>query len=488
MVNRSETARSAFRAPWVIFWTALGLRLLCILIGHTYRIPASANHFHFGFEMGRIAQSLALGQGYSNPFNGPSGPTAWTPPLYPLLIALSFKLFGIYSSAAALFLLACNSVFSAAIAPAVYEIAARCFDAYGIARRRARIAHPVAMWAAWMWAVYPAALQYAIHWIWEMSLSACLFTWTLVFALRLRGTGERPNLTLDSDLAAGPGNTLNTRWSEPPWLPQPEPSSLKLWLRWAFFGLLWGLIALTNASLLLCLPATLVWIAWPNIRSQFHAVTRSPRTLLQPLAGAALACLIFAAVLSPWVIRNERVLHAFIPTRGNLGIELYASTLPSNDGFPWGTTLPLWPGDPEFQRYVRMGEVPYSNLLGAQAKARLRANPKLFLRFTLDRFLFFWDDTPHAVENHATREFLRDLSFAFLSLCGLLGLALALHRRVPGVGLFALAFILIPLPYYLVTVQARFRHPIEPLIAVLAVYLFRSTERRNSERTSPSST
>jgi hypothetical protein len=27
-------------------------------------------------------------------------------------------------------------------------------------------------------------------------------------------------------------------------------------------------------------------------------------------------------------------------------------------------------------------------------------------------------------------------------------------------------------------VQARFRHPMEPLIAVLAVYLFRSTESR----------
>jgi hypothetical protein len=35
-----------------------------------------------------------------------------------------------------------------------------------------------------------------------------------------------------------------------------------------------------------------------------------------------------------------------------------------------------------------------------------------------------------------------------------------------------------PVPYYLLTVQARFRHPIEPLIAVLAVYLFRSVESR----------
>ena len=47
-----------------------------------------------------------------------------------------------------------------------------------------------------------------------------------------------------------------------------------------------------------------------------------------------------------------------------------------------------------------------------------------------------------------------------------------------GAGLFALCFALVPLPYYLVTVQPRFRHPLEPLIAMLAVYLFRSTRSR----------
>ena len=170
----------------MIFWVALALRLACIVIGHTYRIRVPWDHFGFGWEMGRIARSLALGQGYANPFNGPSGPTAWTPPLYPLLMAASFKMFGIYTNAAAFFLLACNSVFSAAIAPAVYEIAARCFDANGIARRGSKYAEPVALWSAWLWAAYPAALQYAIHWIWEMSLSTCLFTWSLVLALRLR--------------------------------------------------------------------------------------------------------------------------------------------------------------------------------------------------------------------------------------------------------------------------------------------------------------
>ena len=59
--------------------------------------PRTGDHFGFGWEMGRIARSLALGQGYANPFNGLSGPTAWTPPLYPLLMAASFKMFGIYT-------------------------------------------------------------------------------------------------------------------------------------------------------------------------------------------------------------------------------------------------------------------------------------------------------------------------------------------------------------------------------------------------------
>jgi len=53
-----------------------------------------------------------------------------------------------------------------------------------------------------------------------------------------------------------------------------------------------------------------------------------------------------------------------------------------------------------------------------------------------------------------------------------------LKRRVPGGLLFAFIFLLVPLPYYLVTVQPRFRHPIEPLIAILGVYLFRSAQTR----------
>ena len=458
-MEKRGTARAWWSAPWAIFWVGFGLRVVVILVGHPYRVRTDQANFNFGFEAGRIARSLVRGQGYANPFNGLSGPTAWLPPLYPLLLAAVFKVFGVYTRASAFVVLTLNSLFSAAVAPAVYEIGARVFDAKGIARRGAKVAAPVGLWAAWVWAVYPAALQYAVHWVWEMSLTAFLFGWVVVVALRLK---EKQGI-------------------------RSREKGIGLWVA---FGGLWGLIALSNASLLLCFPAMMIWIAWPKSREEGldHRRERRPlagdpggvRDWERRVAGVGVACVVFAAVVTPWVWRNERALHGFVLTRGNLGVELHESTLERNDGFPWGTTLPLWPGDAEFKQYVAMGEVRYSAMRGSEAKARILAQPGRTLRWTLDRFLFFWDGTPHLRGRHPAQEYLRQLSYCFISVCGLLGLALILRRRVEGTGLFVLIFVLLPLPYYLVTVQPRFRHPLEPLIAVLAVVLFRSAEKNGT--------
>ena len=217
------------------------------------------DHFDFGWEVGRIARSLVEGRGYGNPFNGPSGPTAWLTPLYPLLVALGFKLLGVYSKGAAIFVMVCDSAFSAGTAMAVYEMAARCFDARGIARRGAKTGAPVAMWSAWIWALDPGAMQYAVRWIWEMSLSTFLFAWVLVVALRLRGVGEEKQ-------EAG-----------------SRKQEVGLWL---VFGGLWGLVGLSNPSLLICLPAAMVWVAWPELRER--------RLGGRTVAGWGLTCVAFA--------------------------------------------------------------------------------------------------------------------------------------------------------------------------------------------------
>src|ERR1700733_4990702 len=112
------------RAPWRIFWVALVVRVLYMTLAHTYRIRVADDHFQYGWEAARIARALVQGSGYADPFSNSfiahTGPTAWLPPLYPLLIAAVFKVFGVYTLASAWGLLAINSVFSAATAMATY--------------------------------------------------------------------------------------------------------------------------------------------------------------------------------------------------------------------------------------------------------------------------------------------------------------------------------------------------------------------------------
>ncbi len=428
-----------FRAPARIFWVAFAIRVLYITLAHTYRVRVLLDHFQFGWEVGRIARALATGQGFANPFLGPSGPTTWIPPLYPLILAGVFNLFGVYTAQSAWVILTINSVFSASTAIAIYEIAARCYDSAS-PNQPADPRFRTALWSAWLWALYPAAIQFAVHWIWDMSLSTCLFTWSLVLALRVRGIGERP-----------------------------EDRAYQTTSRWAYFGLLWGLIALANPSLLIFVPVCGLWMLWGS-RASLRGVTLT-------FAKGLLAALIVSACLAPWIARNWLVFHAFIPTRGNLGAELYQSTLEGNNGFPWGPTLPLAETHPEFLKYKHMGELAYVREKDAEAKVNIHNHPRRIFDWTLKRVYFFWASVPHPFEQHPSIEIIREMNFGFLSVSGIFGLMLSLRRRIPASWLFASAFLVLPLVYYVVTVQARFRHPIEPLITIFTVYLFRSADR-----------
>jgi 4-amino-4-deoxy-L-arabinose transferase-like glycosyltransferase len=201
-----------FRAPWSVFWAAFAVRVVYLTLAHTYRIRPYDDHMLFGEEMGRIARALATGFGFSDPFRGHTGPTAWVGPLFPLLLAGVFKVFGVFTGASAWAILTLNSLFSALTARAIWEIAARCFN------------RNVAVWSAWFWALYPAAMQYAVRWIWDAALTTFLFSWVLVWALRIR-SGSTPG-------------------------------------RWALFGLLWGLTGLSNPALLIFLPVCGIWALW----------------------------------------------------------------------------------------------------------------------------------------------------------------------------------------------------------------------------------
>jgi len=417
--------QSAFRAPLIVFWTGLFVRVAYLTLAHTFRFSPFEDHFTFGYEMARVARALVTGYGYADPFSGHTGPTAWVPPLYPLLIAAAFKIAGIYTALSGWILLTLNSVFSAATSVCVYEIAARCYN------------HKVAIWSAWIWALYPAAMQYAVRWVWETSLSTFLFAAVLVLALRMRGIGEVPN-------------------SEDHQSPQS----------WLLFGLLWGLIALSNSTMLLFLPVCGIWVLLgaPQKSAAF--------------ARATLAGLLFIACISPWTYRNWRAFHAFIPMRSNFGAELYAGNGPGAYGFRYGVLIGLPEQDIQHRLYVQFGELAYVHQRGQLAKAWIAANPARFATLSLKRFYLFWASVPHPLDKHWFLDLVRRINYCLPSITGLLGLALSLHRRIPAARLLAWAFVLLPVTYYFVTVEARFRHPLEPLIVILSVYLFQSATRR----------
>ncbi len=428
--HRSANRKNAeFGAPWILFWAALLVRVGYVTVAHTYRFSPFEDHFTFGYEMARVARALVNGFGYSDPFSGHTGPTAWVPPLYPLLIAAVFKLFGIYSLASGWVLLTLNSVFSAATAFCVYEIAARCYS------------HRVALWSGWIWALYPAAMQYAVRWVWETSLSTFLFAGVLVLALRMHGIGEHSE--------------------------QRRPQTLWQWL---LFGLLWILIALSNSTMLLFLPVCGIWllVGAPN----------RPKSVIHATTGG----LLFLACLLPWVWRNWVALHAFVPMRSNFGAELYVGNGPGSDGFRYGVLIGLPQQDPQHRLYVKLGEIAYVRQRGDLAKAYIRAHPGHFAALSLKRFYFFWASVPHPSDKHWLLDFIRQVDFCVPSITGLLGMVLSLRRRVPAAGLFAWAFALLPLTYYFVTVEARFRHPLEPLIVIFSVYLFQSAKQKPSTK------
>lgn len=431
-----------YERPRNIFWVGLVVRILCIVVAHSYKVRVRDDHWEFGYEAGRIARNVVTGHGYSSPFNAPSGPTAWLAPLFPLLMAGCFKVFGVYTKLSVFAIMVIDSVFSAATIPAVYEIAKRCFDSRGLARRVSTMAAPVAVWAAWLWALHPEVIQYPMHWIWEMSLSTMLFTWAVVFALRLRAVGE--------------GVHEDSR----------EASTLG---RWLMMGLCWGLLALSNTTLLICWPGVVGWILWPQ------------KSYGRAWLGAVLSFLMVWVCLVPWIVRNERTMHAFIPARSNFGIELWNATVWYHDALPWGAAVPLSPTDPEFKLFQQMGEVKYAKMRQKEAIEHIKARPDLYAKFTAYRLQYFWFIWRHPSDAKVVPETLRLWNYGIVSLCGLFGLALALKRRVPGAWMMFWVFLLMPIPYYLVTIQARFRYPMEPLICVLGVYLFRSAQSRARE-------
>jgi len=400
-----QHARTSFF--WMIV-IAFALRLGLIVIGHTYKFKTIDENFSFGWEMGRIGRSLAQGQGFANPFNETTGPTAWEPPLYPFLIAEVFRLFGIYTHASALVLLTINSVFSALTCVPIFLIARRCFS------------EKVAVWTAWTWVLLPSVMYWCTRWVWETSLAALLLA--VIFWLTL---------------------VMEERDGAKPWLQ---------------FGLLWGVTALTNTSLLAFLPVSGLWI-WYQ---------RSKRGKAS-LAGVILSAMVLLACISPWLVRNYRTFGQFVFIRSNFGAELRLGNGPGANG-TWMEFLHPTQNVYQMQLYRQMGEVAYVAERKRQAMAYIREDYGRFTNLSLRRFIYYWGGLPRLARNPALAPF-KDSVFLASSVLSFWGLGRALRKRQAGAWLFFWLILSFPLVYYFVFPHPRYRHPIEPELGILIIYV-----------------
>ncbi len=366
------------------------------------------DHFGFGFEMGRIGRSIAEGHGFSSPYEGDTGPSAWEPPLYPYLIGGVFKVFGVYTLASAWVLLSINSLLATLTTIPVFWIAHRTFGERN------------AVWSAFVWALCPYVWYWSIHWIWDTTFTPLVLACVFLVALELQDW---------------PG-----------------------WRGWILFGALYGLGTLANPTMLAFLPFCGLWI-W---RGRYKCG-------LPSLAGVVLSSVTFFMVLSPWLIRNYEVFGQFVFIRNDFGLQFRLGNGPGADGMLMPYLQPNL-NQLELEKFQRMGELKYAAECKRVAFEWVREHPGRFAVISLKRLFYFWNGVPRPTGSTAVFDF-RSSAFLATSVLALWGLSRALRQKRPGAWLYAGLVLTYPAAYYFVFPHARYRHPMEPELLILIVFL-----------------
>ena len=394
-----------------ILFVALLARFLCLFM-YFHGLPPHVGGYLVGQETGSIAASIAAGNGFSSPFYLPSGPTAWVTPIFPYILGAVFKIFGTYTFHSSIAIRALNVLFSALTCYPIILLGTRLFG------------ETVGAIAGWIWAFLPVAISLPVTWAWDMSLAALMLT----FALYLTYTvADRQNA-----------------------------------VAWAFYGFVWGFTALVNAAILTVLPGCLLFALY---RRKQHGTGW--------MRLGSLAVLAFALTISPWITRNQLVFHGKVLFRSNFGLELW---LGNNPEVPDTWTWWLHPLDSpaEYKEFARLGEVAYTEEKKAAAIQFIKTHPADVARFQSHRVLETWTGNSDSFADiWATRSFtlrcelLMNYGLALFSLIGML----VAHRKTRLLSLPLLnVIVLFPVVYYLCHTAPRYRHPMDPVLALLSAY------------------
>ena len=407
----SRITRARLRAVPVLAWmvlVALALRLAVIPFD-TIENLMDEDHIH-AWEQGNTARALVAGRGFGSPFVS-SQTSAIMPPVYPLIVAAVFQLFGVHTAHSILAVHVFDCLINALASIPIVLVGGRSFGPR------------VGLWAGWAWALFPYGIYFAAAWAWSTHLLLFGLLWLLYLAQELECS---PRLRL-----------------------------------WTGFGLLAGLAGLTEPSVLVVIPFLLLLAAGRLAR-------RGQRWRLPALV----ASLTLSGTLAPWLIRDAIDFHRFIPMRDSMGLELWMGNNGYSTRWTSDQLHPLHDAQ-ELADYNAMGELGFMDHKAAQARTYIATHPGWYARMCLRRAIYLWTGYWSFDKAYLAMEPMDPFNIPFataMTLLALAGLALA-GRRAPFEALrYGGVLFLFPLVYYFSHPEPYHMRTLDPLMVILGCF------------------
>ena len=392
--------------------------LLIVLVAVVLRVAAipldsfenlmDANHIH-AWEQGNVAQSLVAGHGFGSPFESDQ-PSAIMPPVYPLIVAVFFRVFGVHTA---------HSIVAIHVFDCLINALA-CIPIFLLARRS--FGERAGWWAAWGWAFFPYGIYFSVAWAWSTHLLLLCLCWLLFLSQEMEET-SRAGL-------------------------------------WAGFGVLAGFAGLTEPSVLVVVPFLLALAA--------YKLARAGKRWLLPGTIASLA---LAATISPWLIRNAVVFHRFIPMRDSMGLELWMGN--NGDSIRW-TSDELHPlhDMKELAAYDK-GELAYMDQKALEARTYIHAHPDWYAWMCVRRAVYLWTGYWSFKQVYLAQEPTDPENIPFatgMTLLGISGMVLMWRRNKFDAVRYGGVLFLFPMIYYFNHPEPYHMRALDPLLVMLGCY------------------
>jgi len=169
-------------------------------------------------------------------------------------------------------------------------------------------------------------------------------------------------------------------------------------------------------------------------------------------------------VMSPWWVRNYYVLNAFVPLSTGGGQALYEGNSPKATG---GPRVPQTVGA-RLRGEPRMDELERDELLGAEARGWIAANPGRFAKLAAVKFGRTWSPVPNEAAHRRWYHLAASaLAWTTVLLLAAAGLWLARGRRARALWCLLPALVVIAAHLFFIG-SVRYRMPAWPFLEVLA--------------------